>query len=606
MLRATESSPFGDLISRRVPFVVPKYQRPYAWEEEEVTDFIRDLKELYERRLNDASHPKKHFFGGIVSVERFAPDLSDMGNAFDVVDGQQRIATIMLTISLLIRGMEELAQQADSAGDQEIASKARSYASTTRKSYLEYTEVVGSQTQERVRLMLSKADAAFFESLIKGHTQALISSRTSHERLQGAWNLIDKELIRPILDHNSLSYADKLDCFLALRPGILQDCYFIHISSDDISEAYRLFAILNDRGKTLSDGDLLRVYTLEMLEGHPVQQGHLEQRWDNILGHSYEEVRLFLRAYYPSYKGERAPSGDFVDKFREQFFNYTRPLLSNQAAELVMRVEQMQEEMDVFLDISEGNWPYENATVSLWERNRLFYLIKVLKHSLCIPLLMSACQGLPESEFARLVNLLDLFVFRYINMVGAHPGSLGSIYYKQAVAIRQKGSTYSKADLQTELARLQNANAADKLFEEAMRQKLNYKQAPRNTIRYFLTTIEYYFRWYDQGAKGRPIPDMSRVFELNLVNLEHIYPQRPTLPDPQLEPLKHDIGNLTFWGPNDNVAAANAPFATKKTLYSQSTVMLNRELANLPDWNVNELERRKDLLIAIAKSIFTA
>ncbi len=76
MLRATESSYFGELISRHIPFVVPKYQRPYAWEEGEVTDFIKDFKELYEGRLNDASHPKKHFFGGIVSVERYAPELT--------------------------------------------------------------------------------------------------------------------------------------------------------------------------------------------------------------------------------------------------------------------------------------------------------------------------------------------------------------------------------------------------------------------------------------------------------------------------------------------------------------------------------------------------
>ena len=116
-----------------------------------------------------------------------------------------------------------------------------------------------------------------------------------------------------------------------------------------------MFAILNDRGKTLSDGDLFRVYTLEMLERHRIQQDHVERCWDEILGHSYEEVRQFLRAYYPSFMGDRAPTSDFVDKFREQFFNYTPPLQSHQAAELSMRVDQMRNEIDIFLDISEGS-----------------------------------------------------------------------------------------------------------------------------------------------------------------------------------------------------------------------------------------------------------
>ncbi len=184
MLRATESSYFGELISRRIPFVVPRYQRPYAWEEGEVTDFIEDLKVLYNRRLNDPSHPKKHFFGGIVSVERFAPDLSDMGNVYDVVDGQQRLATIMLAIALIIEELEELGKQADTAGDQETAHTAKSHASTIRESYLEYKEVVGSRPLERVRLRLSRTDAAFFEGLVKGHVHILRSSSASHEKIK--------------------------------------------------------------------------------------------------------------------------------------------------------------------------------------------------------------------------------------------------------------------------------------------------------------------------------------------------------------------------------------------------------------------------------------
>lgn len=606
MLKVTESTYFGQLISQKVPFVVPRYQRPYAWEEEEVTDFIKDLQVLYIGRLNNPTNPKMHFFGGIVSVERYAPELSDMGHAYDIIDGQQRLATIMLTIALLIRGLEELAQKAKTVGDQETADRTKSYASITRENFLEYTEVVGSQRQARIRLLLSKTDAAFFESLVKGHTQMVGPSSASHYRLLNARDLIDKFLINPILEDNVLSCENRLNQFLALKSCILQDCYFIHISSDNVNEAYRLFTILNDRGKTLSEGDLLHVYTLEMLEGHRLQQDHVERCWDEILGYSYEEVRQFLRAYYPSYKGERAPSNDFVDAFREQFFNYTMPLPSDQAAELAMRVDLMRGEINIFRDISEGSWPYENPTVSLWERSRLWYLIKVLKHTLCIPLLMSARQGLTEPDFARLVNLLDLFVFRYITMVGAHPTSLGNIYYKQAATIRQNGSSYNMSIFQTELARLRNANATDSLFEEAMRQKLNYRQSPRNITKYFLITIEDYLPWYNRGTGGKPTPDMSRTIELDRVTLEHIYPQHPTSPDPLLEPLKHDIGNLTFWGPDDNVAAANAPFTIKKTLYGRSMVMLNRELANLPNWDVNELERRKNRLITIAKSIFTA
>jgi uncharacterized protein with ParB-like and HNH nuclease domain len=72
MIKGTETLPIGDLISRRVPFVIPRYQRAYAWEEDELNDFIADIQNLYNLRLNIAPEPMKHFFGGLVSVDLFA------------------------------------------------------------------------------------------------------------------------------------------------------------------------------------------------------------------------------------------------------------------------------------------------------------------------------------------------------------------------------------------------------------------------------------------------------------------------------------------------------------------------------------------------------
>ncbi len=611
MIKATENLHIGDLISRRVPFVVPKYQRPYAWEEDEINDFIRDLNELYELRISDPNpeHAQSHFFGGIVSVDRPAPN-TFTGRFFDVVDGQQRLATVMLTVSLLVKGLEQLANQARSAGEPHTAQTALSHADTIRESYLEYKEVVSSRTQTRIRLRLSRIDETFFEALIKNGSSGSngpageARQRASQERLLRAWNLIDQQLIQPILGDTTLSFADKLDHLLALRSAITEDCYIIHIVSDNVNEAFRLFAILNDRGKSLSEADLLRVHTLELLENYP-EQDRVEQCWDEMLGLKETDLAQFLRAYYPSYKGVRAPSGDFADHFKKQFFNYRATLQSDQAAELQARVMNMRDESRVFLDISNGDWPFEASRVSEWERVRLSHLIKALKHTLCIPLLLSAYQHLPEAEFSRLIGLLERFVFRYITMVGAHAGRLSEVYYKYATKLRQNEPGYNVTNLQSELATLQRNNAPDSFFEEAMKQKLVYSSSMRSSLRYFLTTIEYYLLWYNRGAHGNPSPETTRTFDVNQVSIEHIYPQRPASPDPLLDPFKHDIGNLTFWGPSDNTSATNAPFATKRALYGDSMVRLNQELATLTTWDMNALEQRRQRLIDIAKRVFS-
>ena len=614
MIKSTENIYVGSLIAGDVPFVIPKYQRPYAWEEDQIKDFIGDIKDLYTERMNNPFSPnrRKHFFGGIISIYRETPHSYDTMRTYDLVDGQQRFATLMITIALLVHGLNELAKYASISGEKELSETAKFHAETLKEKYLEYKKVVGNKIEGHVRLKLSNVDAAFFESLVRGNSGILlsqgISEKASHKRLQDAWSKINDELVLSILNRSDLNISEKLNHFRVLGNCILEDCYLIHISSDDMGEAYRLFAILNDRGKTLSEGDLLRVYTLEMLEQHPIQQSHIENDWDEILGHSYEEVKQFLRAYYPSFKGDRAPGGDFADKFREYFFNYDKkPLPPTQAVEVVARVGHMKKEIDVFLALSDGDWPYDVPESSLSERVHLSYLIKALKHTLSLPLLMSAYQALSETDFAKLVDLLSRFSFRYINIVGVHPASLQNIYYKYAVILRDEISTFDMSRFQADLAKLQKANAPDKLFEEAMRQKLNYKMLTKNYIRYFLITIEEYIKWYRQGASGKPtIMDTTRIFDFEKCTIEHIYSQKSTPSDPVLEPMKQDIGNLSFWGANENAKVGNKPFADKKSFYQQSSVLLNQELAALSTWDRATLEWRREELIKIALTIFSA
>ena len=63
---ATDIS-FGNLMYKQVQFVVPPYQRAYAWKKENVDDFIGDINDLVKKRTHEASY--QHFFGGIVCVD---------------------------------------------------------------------------------------------------------------------------------------------------------------------------------------------------------------------------------------------------------------------------------------------------------------------------------------------------------------------------------------------------------------------------------------------------------------------------------------------------------------------------------------------------------
>lgn len=94
----------GMLFEKNFLFEVPKYQRYYSWEDEQVDDFIKDVKGIY---LHDTSENTiEHFFGGIVAVEKRIPGSNRQQR--ELIDGQQRITTTLLLIIALIRKYEKL------------------------------------------------------------------------------------------------------------------------------------------------------------------------------------------------------------------------------------------------------------------------------------------------------------------------------------------------------------------------------------------------------------------------------------------------------------------------------------------------------------------
>jgi hypothetical protein len=597
-----ENLSIGSLLADRVPFSVPLYQRAYAWEREEIEDFVEDLLILHDRRMAHPESPKSHFFGGMVSVHKFVPG-SRTGGMYEVVDGQQRLATFVLTIALILRAYRRIAQQAGKEGDEEIEKQAKSSLEVDTFNYLRYKAVDESGNKlEPLRLTLSKADAVYFERLVDG--RAPKPERDSHKRLRDAARRLDRSLVNPILE-SATPAREKWQRLQGLLSSIIEDCNLIHIVSTERNEAYRLFTILNDRGRSLSEGDLLRTISLELLERHPALQGQAEEHWDAILAVSTNEVDDFLRGYYASVVGERASKRELFDQFRDHFFNFKAPLGFDQAQQIADTVERLKEESQTYQRISDGVWPYEPAHASEWQQDRLLRLIKVLRREICVPLLMAVFQTLDERRFVDVVQLLEHFDFRYL-IAGGHAGSLGDRYYRQAKLIRVQGAGYDLAALRSDAEELVAKAAPDAVFAVNLAERLKYsvRSGTNALLRHFLTTSDDYATWLDNGGEGRPATDQLFKWSLGQIHVEHIYPQNSAVRDPEMEDLKHDLGNLTFWAPGDNQVANNAPFVVKRQKYSESRVGLNRGIAQLPAWTPKQVVDRRRQLVDGALKIY--
>lgn len=576
----------GELLHDRNPFEVPKYQRAYAWTEDELEDFEEDVTRLLAARRS--RNPTAHFYGGLVSVVNTGQQ-NARGYTYEVVDGQQRLATFMIILRLVVDELMALEQRAASRNDATVERQARALADEMLRDYVQYSERLPDGTRElRYRVALSMADAVFFSDLLSGNSPT--ATRDSHKRLGAAHAQLKKSLIsEPLRTLTTLS--EEYEYLESLQAVLLEDAYVIHIVADDTGEAYQLFSVLNDRGRMLTDADLLRSLTLQMTEAQPAAQTGVAACWDVILLQDMEDADRFLRAYYPSHTGQRAPKMKMWHEYRDRWLRDADP------PQVLAHVRDLETHVSIYRSVAAGEWPISPAAAGMWERDRMQRLVNTLKHDLAHPLLLAAADNLNEPDFSHLVQLIEKFAFRYKNIGGGHAGTASREYYEAAIEIRN--GTFILASFQAKLAAIVNRVVPDPVFREAIRAKLDYSVvAQRKNIKYFLTTLDDHIGSLRNGA-APPVPDRTRVLDLNLVDIEHIYPQTPQAgqSDPQLDPVSDLIQNLTFWAGSDNRAAQNAPFNAKAPKYQQSAAHLNRELAALPRWDRHAADNRLQSLL---------
>ena len=586
----------GRLFEQNYIFEIPKYQRYYAWEDEQVDDFIFDIKSLI------GNPEKDHFFGGIVCVEKQVPGSTRAQR--EIVDGQQRIITTMLLVMSIYGEYKKIQAELQETDENYVLVSAR--INKIENQYINFQDEINRKPKTIKHLSVSEADEKCYEAIMSG--QEIPEERDSHKKMKNAFMKISRFV------QGMIGLKDTIDDKLTLLGDILNvihsSCTVIFIDTKTKKDAYSLFQVLNDRGMGLSVGDLLKSKTLEIVssEKKPEYEEKLVKKWDEILAKDSKTLDRFLKYYYMSVEGNRASATAVFDEYMKNIFKMPEDKEEyddNEKKQIEQMIDILHKASKVFYLIEEGNWPYpEEQPVTEWDRNRLSNLVKYLDYEIILALLLAA-KELNQKKFNEIVQMLEKFMFRYKGICNNKHQILGDLFMKEAVLIRNDPQKYSVNHLREQLKDLIDKNAGDTVFKERLKELKYVKKGNNKLIKYFFSTLTEYYAWYAKGAKGKPVAEKGYIINYENVSIEHIFSQNP---DDNSVPCfdVNELRNLTILTlEENNEKVKNKPYSDKRSTYILSNYKINKWFEGYDSWDEMTMDSWQEYLLDMSCKVFS-
>lgn len=625
LFKPAEHHSLGELLDDRAPFVVDPYQRDYAWkhvprpteefDDGEVADFVFDLRRLIDEHQRDSRAPK-YFFGLMVAAVQ---DNSGWlpNDKHEVVDGQQRLTTFVLLGSAMIEAAASIKSQAESEGDAATATRCDNFIEFMTERCIERNlrSTTGASPKPFNVLTLTNGDNEYFQRLIRGD-KSDPGNRDSCLLLRDARIALD-EAVRQWLPEGSAQLQEA--ALTEIRNIVFEHTQLVLIIAKSTVDAYRLFAVANNRGRRLEQSDLLRAYLLRLADSskNEAAKVRIATLWNDLDARAPEKVNAALRGFYASRLGVRAPKVDVYDTYVQDIFRHPEhaTLTPQEATALTDVVVEVSEGVRLYNDVLlAGEWPFKKKRggPSKWERNLVELIVVRLKSTRVVPLLLAAATTWAGSEpaFQKLVLFLERAELRFI-VSRSHPSTVADRYFEAALMVRQGRSVDEVvAFLEPWVAFL----ADDERFKSAL-MALNYTQG-KARIRHLLAMLDDHRALYLARREGRKepafAPNKLREWDLGTADLDHIYPRSGGgRPDKGLETVKNKMGNLALLLDRENQQLAKALLPTtskKRAIYRSSNVRLTeaveKEIAGADKWTKEMVEQRQTELADMAMEIY--
>ncbi|WP_101000488.1 DUF262 domain-containing protein [Helicobacter pylori] len=566
-------------------FEIPSYQRGYAWQERQLKDFWNDLEHV--SKLGD----KFHYMHSLTLREL---ENEFESSAFEIIDGQQRLATSLILLGLLAKTTQN---------------KDKKYSLINLEPILSYkyyglSEAFRAITEEEKDLEAFKT-SFYAKNLIDAYAffQEKISD-TPIKTLEKMFDALIKKMLFSVVELN-----------------------------DNRIDPFSSFETINNRGKDLSTLELFknRLHFVAHKICDEEDLENLQQEINDTYTMIYHDLRHFkddhlgdfLKHFVAYYYGEK---GDFKKRLLEMEFNahkrYTDNTNFNDEYEKI-------DELLFYLSYSSKVWHFlhtldEKSIALIFDDNKKLEMeitpktrglldkmrrLNALSDNAFLPLLLSLLtiqlvgrsaneQPYTTKELEGLLEYLERFGFLIYGVAGKNTAKNEWIelafeafrafrYGEENIAI-EKLPTLEKSFFNRQ------GNSGLELLEESIHSKKNTEKwyGWGKALNYLLYEYELHHN-----------PETTLNFDSSIESIEHILPQKPDQGYSAEEKnwaknphIVHALGNLLLIPKNANSSLNNKPFDEKRKQYLKGSYS-EKEVAKNASFRVARIKERSEKLL---------
>jgi hypothetical protein len=566
---------------------IPSFQRNFAWTADQIDEFLADV-------YNSADEGKSHFWGPVVFLRT-----DDDSNLYQVIDGQQRVTTTVIFISLLrdvAWSLEDKMLNKGLANAMDIHSIIRNSMFLSNlyvKPRFSASYLIEEIFRERV-ISDPVGGLKPREALTVRGAGMDTQDRVNTRDLRRAYIRIKNSLHKRLKDMNEdQKKVELLRLFSAATE--LFEIHSMELSNED--DAYILFETLNQRGLKLNPSDLLKTLTLKTIRskhGATELQKALDT-WDQCVENIGEsDFTKFLRHYLLTEGDTKVQATRILETFKARIEELDKTD-NDGAAKNLLQIRRSSEVYGKLLNNSQ----YEDADLqssiirmnSFSDTHRVF-MLGMLTSEVGVEL------RLP------LTRAIERLAFRWI-ATGGNAQELENFYQRTARSLRKDSS---------------NANAQH-VLAEILAHAPNDENMAALALSDGVNLQKYVLRRIEESTGGKTLKWTEPI------SLEHLAPQNPTASsahwstyvaerEPSDDELGYDQfvrmwGNLTLLESQLNSSISNSEWPAKvagddskkyKGL-SASTMNLNQKIRNCENWTRDLILQRTNWILRTALMI---